>query len=128
MGGGTALLQRQGWNGWRFLRRRHADADGDCTSAAPGWYLPGGDREQLSRRVDVSGGSFRAMVQRVMDVRSCPGHAEPFRSQKHKRTGRHVDAPADELPAFSVTRLGVGCGINSFAGSVLRRMAGSSQL
>src|ERR1700675_1925290 len=67
VGGGAAILERQGGNVRRIVRGRDAVFGGDCRAAASGGDLPDGDGVELSRWMDVSGWRVRTMVQRIVE-------------------------------------------------------------
>src|SRR6202790_5764610 len=80
VGGGAAILERQGGNVRRIVRGRDAVFGGDCQAAASGGDLPDGDGVELSRWMEGSGGRgrkmFQQMVKHVMfDEREGRGHA-----------------------------------------------------
>ncbi len=82
------VLEREGGYVGRLLCGRHPDACRHRAPAAPGRHLPGGDRQQLSRRMDVSGRRLRAMVQPVLDVRVGSRHFSIERSRRKPTPSR----------------------------------------
>src|SRR5258708_36497464 len=69
VGSGPSLLEWEGGNVWRVVRGRDPIPGGDRAPSAPGGNLSHGDGVELSRRLDVSGRSGRAVVQRIVDDR-----------------------------------------------------------
>ena len=99
VGGRAAVLERQGRNVRRLVRRRHPDAGGHRPSAAPRRHLPRRDGQQLPLELDVPGRRVRAVVQPVVDVGPGAGHARPQHAAPHGRDEGHVAAAARQLPA-----------------------------
>src|SRR6185369_9241001 len=67
MGGEVGLCQRQGWNVWRFICGRHANARSYRPAAAPGCHLSLPDEFGLLRRLDLSERRADAMVREFLD-------------------------------------------------------------
>ena len=80
---------QSGYVRW-LLRRRDADARGDCASAASGWHLSLRHGEQLPLELDLPGRRLRAVVQRVLDLRPGAERARSRRQQSHERDEGHL--------------------------------------
>ena len=63
--------------------------------------LPGRHRQQLSRWMDVSRRRVRAVVQRIVDVRSGARHAEPVCSTADQCAERNLETSAYRISAVS---------------------------
>src|SRR5215471_14793522 len=120
MGGNAALHKREGGHVWRIVCRCDANASGDDAATAFGGNLSHSDGVELPRKLDVSGWGVRALVQPVVEFRTCGeyGNETLERFENGDRWNEYVTADGVSDPE----------GGDEWAGSVLPRLAGASEL
>src|SRR3954449_12674635 len=97
MGCSVAVFERQSRNDGRLLRRRNADACRDRASAASRRNLPGGNRQQLSRWMDLSRRGVRAVVRSKLDDPTRDKYAVVTYRKEHQCIGGRAYASAHAI-------------------------------
>src|SRR5579859_3026485 len=87
MGRCAAILERQSWDDGRFVRWRDANARSDCPAAAPCGNLPGSDRQQLSRKLDVSRRRAGTVVRSELGDPTGDKHVVAIDRERYQRAG-----------------------------------------
>src|SRR5437660_12143185 len=120
MGGGASLFEWEGGDVWRIVRGGDAIPGGHCEAAALGGGLPERNGLELSRRLDLSGRSFRAMVQRIVGDRAGDEHDAAARRISRQRARMDKN--------FAVARISrAGSAGSGGFGALFHRLAGASE-
>src|SRR5262249_15752457 len=121
-----AVFQWKSRHVWWFLCWSYADVGSHRPPASSGRNLPRSDREQLSRRMDLSGRRVRTMVQPVMDLGTRARHLQSQGTTQQQPDEGNVEAATIDLPALRSSCFRIR--LDRRACSVFSRLAGSSQL